>query len=121
MKKIVAMLLAVVSLFTCVALTGCDSSSNSTENNGKESGIVYEEKFLGKWSNDEALFSFQYKDGVYSGGVVSNELSIVGFDKYTATKSTITLYLEDGRIETFTYRFSGEYLYLDDTKLERFN
>ena len=117
MKRIVAILLVVLSLFTCVALTGCNSSSSSKE----DDGIVYEEKFLGKWSNDEALFSFQYKDGEYSGGVVSNELSIVAFDKYTATKSTITLYLEDGRVETFTYKFSGDYLYLDDTKLERFN
>jgi len=47
MKRIVAILLVVLSLFTCVALTGCNSSSSSKEDNV----IVYEEKFLGKWSN----------------------------------------------------------------------
>ena len=119
MKRIVAILLVVLSLFTCVILTGCDSSSNS--NNKEDDGVVYEQQFLGKWSNDEALFSFQYKDGTYSGGAVSNSLSIVAFTKYTATKSTVTLYLEDGRIETFKYKFSNGCLYLDDMKLEKFN
>lgn len=117
MKRIVAILLVVLSLFTCVALTGCDSSSSSKE----DDGIVYEEEFLGKWSNDEALFSFQYKDGVYCGGALSSELSTVVFTKYTATKTTLTIYIEDGRIENFNYKFNNGCLYLDDTKLERFN
>ena len=117
MKRIVAILLVVISLFTCVFLTGCDSSSNSKEDNS----IVYEEKFLGKWSNDEALFSFQYKDGVYCGGALSSELSTVVFTKYTATKTTLTIYIEDGRVETFSYKFDNDCLYLDDMKLEKFN
>ena len=130
MKRIVSTLLVALSLFTCVTLMGCDSSSNSREEDGngyeekfqeKEDNIVYEEDFLGKWSNDEALLSFQYKDDVYCGGALSSEMAIVEFTKYTATKTTLTIHMENGKTETFNYKFDDDCLYLDDTKFEKFN
>ena len=117
MNRKVIIFLVMLSMLACIVLMGCDTSSNNDGGND----IVYEEKFLGKWSNSDALFSFQYKNGVYCGGAVSSELSTVVFTKYTATKSTVTIYMEDGRKETFIYEFSGDYLYLDDIKLKKFN
>ena len=82
---------------------------------------VYEEQFIGKWSNSEALFSFQYKDGVYCGGGISSDFDTVVFTKYTATEDTLTLYMDDGRVEKLSYRFSNGYLYLEDSRFAPFN
>lgn len=116
MKRILAVFLMVISLFTCVALTSCNSSSTK-----EDECIVYEEKFLGKWSNEEGLFNFQYKDGVYCGGGISSDLGTVVFTKYTATKDVLTIYTDDSRVEKFDYKFNNGCLYIGDSRLERFN
>jgi hypothetical protein len=87
----------------------------------ERNSIVYEEQFIGKWSNSEALFSFQYKDGVYCGGGISSDFDTVVFTEYTATEDTLTLYMDDGRVEKLSYRFSNGYLYLEDSKFAPFN
>ena len=117
MKRIVAILLVVISLFTCVALTGCNSSSSPKD----EDGIVYEEKFLGKWSNEEGLFNFQYKDGIYCGGGIGSDFSTVVFTKYIATKDTLTIYTDDGKVESFSYKFNNGCLYIGNSRFERFD
>ena len=109
--------IAVIGICLCLILSGCGTITQGSD----ATDTKYEEQFLGKWSNDEALFSFQYKDGVYCGGALSSELSTVVFTKYTATKTTLTIYIEDGRVETFSYKFDNDCLYLDDMKLEKFN
>ena len=87
----------------------------------ERNSIVYEEQFIGKWSNSEALFSFQYKDGVYCGGGISSDFDTVVFTEYTATEDTLTLYMDDGRVEKLSYRFSNGYLYLEDSRFAPFN
>ena len=108
-------LLSALSIFCCVGLTSCDSLD------AEDSNVVYEEKFLGKWSNEDGLFSFQYKDGVYCGGGISSDLGTVIFTEYSATKDILTIYLEDGRVEYFDYKFNNGCLYIGDSRLERFN
>ena len=108
MKRIISILLVALSLFTCIALIGCNSSP-------------YEEKFLGSWSwgNDVVLFDFQYKDGVYCGSMTSDGLGTVAFTEYTATEDTLTICTENGVTETFDYKFSDGDLYLGDIKFEK--
>ncbi len=113
MKRIVAILLVALSLFTCIALMGCDSSGGDSSS--------YEEKFLGSWGNDLTLFDFQYKDGVYCGSGISIYLGTVVFTKYTATEDTLTIYTESGGTETFDYKFSDGCLYLGSLKFEKFD
>ncbi len=81
----------------------------------------YEKLFLGKWSNDEGLLSFQYKDGKYCGGAMNNDINTIVFEKYVATENDLTLYLEDGRKEVFQYSFKDGFLYLDESKYKPFN
>ena len=116
MKKSIAILLVVLSVFFSFTLTACNSSDSV-----KDDSVIYEEKLLGKWSNEEGLFNFQYKDGVYCGGGISSDLGTVVFTKYTATKDTLTIYTDDGRVETFEYKVNNGSLYIGDSRLDRFN
>ena len=81
----------------------------------------YEDLFLGKWSNEEAILSFQYKDNVYCGGVMSNEMALTKFVKYTASEDTIIIYTEHNETTAFDYEFENGCLYLDGLKFEKFS
>lgn len=116
MKRILALFLLLISILTCFSLTGCDSSTEKENHD-----IVYEKKLLGKWSNEDGLFNFQYKDGVYCGGGISSDLGTVVFTKYTATKDFLTIYTDDGKVKIFEYKVNNGSLYIGDSRFDRFN
>lgn len=87
--------------------------------------ITYEELFLGRWehmTNEEFIvFNFKYEDGVYCGGAFNNELDLVIFEKYAATKTTLIFWFEDGEQETLDYYFDNENLYIGNKKFKKEN
>lgn len=114
-KRILAIFLIISSILVCFSFTSCGILKE------KEPDTIYEEKFLGIWKNEEIVFSFEYQDGAYCGGAMNRGLTIVSFDKYIATETTITLFVKEGGIKTFYYQFKNGHLYLDDIKLEKYS
>ena len=106
MKKLLAFVLVITFL---VLLVSCSSSQ-------------YEEKFLGTWVSSSGgqtiMYTFEYKDGVYSARCITGDYDTYLFDKYSASSKVITFY-QDGTSTKHYYSFEDGYLYIDELEFEK--